>query len=278
MIPQTLRLQDNSSKPVLDDSDYYQPICSIADKTVSDLSNEEGNRLLVFPYSFQECKDKVEQQLIFSIQPQWKNGQRANTIKTGNIAGFIGIGNVNISISSRFADGGEDYFLHYMLQRVLTLNVFRLMHSTADESVFDFLLYLFPKMLNDALSQGLYKEYQRNGYNDANVRGVIDLNRHLRCNIPFNGCVAYRTREFSHDNHVTELIRHTIEYISTQKHGTAILQNDADTRANVSKIICATPKYKKQDRRQVIRSNTRMVQHPYFTRYTPLQQLCMREY
>ena len=46
------------------------------------------------------------------------------------------------------------------------------------------------------------------------MRGTIDINRHLKLNLPFNGRVAYRTREFSHDNHVTELIRHTIEYIS----------------------------------------------------------------
>lgn len=83
---------------------------------------------------------------------------------------------------------------------------------------------MFPKFLNEALSQGLYKEYKRNEYNDANVRGTIDINRHLRSNMPFNGRVAYRTREFSHDNHVTELIRHTIDYISKSRFGRTLLE------------------------------------------------------
>ena len=108
----------------------------------------------------------------------------------------------------------EDLFLHYMLQKVLCINIVNLLHGTTDKQIFDFLLYLFPKLLNEALVQGIYKEYQRNEYNNANVRGTIDINRHLKLNLPFNGRVAYRTREFSHDNHVTELIRHTIEYIS----------------------------------------------------------------
>lgn len=99
-----------------------------------------------------------------------------------------------------------------------------LSHGTSDEQLFNFLLYMFPKFLNEALSQGLYKEYKRNEYNDANVRGTIDINRHLRSNMPFNGRVAYRTREFSHDNHVTELIRHTIDYISKSRFGRTLLE------------------------------------------------------
>lgn len=276
-----INLKDNTPYIIAGDNvNTYLPLCSIANKPISDLLDEKGNGLLVFPYSFRECKDEVGKQQIFSIQTQWKDCQCTKvTIETGNLAGFIGIGNTNVAICSRFSEStvcGKDYFLHYMLQKVLWLNIFKFIHSTDNESVFDFLLYLFPKMLNDALSQGLYKEYQRNEYNDANVRGVIDINRHLRRNIPFNGCVAYRTREFSHDNHIAELIRHTIEYINTQKKGTSILQNDADTRANVAKIILATPNYKKQNRQQVMKNNVRTIQHPYFTLYTPLQKLCMK--
>lgn len=59
------------------------------------------------------------------------------------------------------------------------------MHGTTDKQIFDFLLYLFPKLLNEALVQGIYKEYQRNEYNNANVRGTIDINRHLKLNFTF---------------------------------------------------------------------------------------------
>lgn len=124
--------------------------------------------------------------------------------------------------------------------------------------------------------QGIYKEYQRNEYNNANVRGTIDINRHLKLNLPFNGRVAYRTREFSHDNHVTELIRHTIEYISKTIFGKALLENDAETRTSVAQIVSATPHYSRQEREKIIKSNLKAINHPYFSRYTPLQKLCLR--
>ena len=44
---------------------------------------------------------------------------------------------------------------------------------------------MFPFYLKKALRQGLYKEYHKQNYNDSNVRGTIDINRHLGKNIPF---------------------------------------------------------------------------------------------
>ena len=93
-------------------------------------------------------------------------------LKTGNLAGYISIDGVPVSIRSRFSNCNEkDFFLQYMLKKVLSLNLFDMKHSTTDECVLDFLLYLFPHYLNDALSQGLYKEYRYKEYNDSNVRG-----------------------------------------------------------------------------------------------------------
>lgn len=135
---------------------------------------------------------------------------------------------------------------------------------------------MFPKLLNEALSQGIYKKYKRNEYNNANVRGTIDMNRHLNSNIPFNGRIAYRTRELSHDNHVTELIRHTIDYISKSKFGRTLLENDSETRTSVAQIISATPNYRRQEREKIVNSNLKVINHPYYYRYTPLQKLCLR--
>ena len=163
-----------------------------------------------------------------------------------------------------------------MLQKVLNINVVSLQHGVNNEQVFDFLLYLFPKLLNDALTQGIYKEYQRNEYNDANVRGVIDINRHIKKNMPFNGRIAYRTREFSHDNNVTELIRHTIEYICTTKFGRELMEINVETRSNVAQILAATTRYKRQDREKVIKNNLKIANHPFYIRYAPLQKLCLR--
>ena len=229
-------------------------------------------------HSFRLCEDEAGKQQLFSLQLQWKEKQCTKVLlETGNMVGFIGMNGKSISIHSRFSKNErEDFFLHYMLSKVLCINIVNLLHGTTDELIFDFLLYLFPRVLNEALLQGIYKEYQRNEYNDANVRGVIDINRHLKMNFPFSGRVAYRTREFSHDNHITELIRHTIEYIGKTKFGKALLEKDEETRRNVAQIISATSHYSRQEREKEIKSNLKVISHPYYSHYAPLQKLCLR--
>ncbi|MGM9803678.1 MAG: McrC family protein [Muribaculaceae bacterium] len=271
---------------VFRDNTKYSPECkpeefllfsSIANRKISDLLDDRGNDLLIYPHSFMQCKDKMGGQYLFTLQTNWKAGKCTEVVlETGNMAGFIGMNGQSISILSRFSKNAEDFFLHYMLQKVLCLNVVNLSHGTTNEQIFSFLIYLFPKFLKEALSQGIYKEYQRKEYNDANVRGTIDINRHLKTNLPFNGRVAYRTREFSYDNHITELIRHTIDYINKTSFGQALLESDAETRASVAQIISATPSYSRQEREKVINSNSRITSHPYYFRYTPLQKLCLR--
>jgi 5-methylcytosine-specific restriction endonuclease McrBC regulatory subunit McrC len=122
----------------------------------------------------------------------------------------------------------------------------------------------------------MYKKYVYHEYNDANIRGVVDVNRHIRLNIPANGKIAYRTREFSYDNSVTQLIRHTIEFIRRKQFGKAVLHNDPDTEGCVQQIIQATPTFQPQQRQAIINENLRPVVHPYYTKYAALQNLCLR--
>lgn len=262
--------KDNSEHLLTENVERLLPF---ANTPVSSLVDDKGKSLLVFPLSFQECEDCIGKQHLFDIAPKGKS----YVVKTGNLAGFIGLNDMYITIRSRFGtENGDDYFLHYMLKKVLSVNLFNLKHTATDEQVFDFLLHLFPYFLNKALVQGLYKEYRRNEYNDCNLRGTIDISRHIRCNMPFNGRVAYRTREFSYDNHVTQLIRHTVEYIRTKRLGEMVLHTNVDTQENVSQIVSATSTYQRQDRLQVIKSNLRPVVHPYYTQYVPLQKLCLK--
>lgn len=272
-------LKDNSKYSVTTDNlNDVLLLQNIANRNISELADEYDNSILIYPYSFKECEDRLGKQQLILLQATW-NGNKCTkaNLETGNVVGFIGINGLSVSIHSRFSrNTDEDFFLHYMLQKVLNINVVSLQHGIKDEQVFDFLLYLFPKLLNDALTQGIYKEYQRNEYNDANVRGVIDINRHIKKNMPFNGRIAYRTREFSHDNNVTELIRHTIEYICTTKLGKELMEINAEIRSNVAQILAATTRYKRQDREKVIKNNLKIASHPFYTRYAPLQKLCLR--
>lgn len=235
----------------VDNIEEYLSLSNIANRTISELLNDSDNDILIYPHSFSQCEDEMGGEYLFSLQTSRKEQQCTKAIlETGNIVGFMGgVNGQSVSIHSRFSKNEEDFFLHYMLQKVLCINVVNLLHGTTNENIFDFLLYLFPKLLKEALSQGIYKEYRRNEYNDANIRGTIDINRHLRTNLPFNGRIAYRTREFSYDNHVTELIRHTIDYIGKNSQGRMLLENDAETHASVAQIISATPSYNKQERK-----------------------------
>ncbi len=262
-----ITVQDNSSKEVnnLDLSDLQK----IADVKIGKLSLDDNPNLLVFPRDLKRYGDEISESSIISIA--------GNKISTGNIMGFVGVNGTQLDIKSRFAYNDEnDYFLHYMLQKVFSINLFDIKHSSANEDIFDFLLYLFPYFLKKALSQGLYKKYRRFEFNDANIRGPIDVNRHIQKNIPFRGTVAYHTRTHSYDNEITQLVRHTIEYIKTKPHGSFVLSGDSDTKDCVSQIMSATGSYKIQERGKIIGKNLRPVRHPYFSAYTALQKICLQ--
>ena len=134
---------------------------------------------------------------------------------------------------------------------------------------------MFPALLKLALRQGVYREYQNFRYNNTKIKGTIDVNKHIIKNVPFMGKVAYSTREYVQDNDITQLIRHTIEFINTQTNGKVVLEVDAETKDNVSRIIQVTPSYNKQARQNVIYNNLKAKIHPYYTGYVALQNLCL---
>ena len=245
----------------------------IADKTIAELCRENEN-LLIFPFSIETSDDRIGESSVMSILNT--DDPEKVRISTGNVMGFIGVGDLQIKIKSRFDSGRDDFLLHYMLQKVLSFNLFDLSHNNEQEDVFDFIMFMFPYFLKSALRQGVYREYQNYRHNDANLKGTIDIGRHIARNVPFIGNIAYSTREYSYDNNMTELIRHTIEFMKTKKYGQAVLNIDKETIENVNTIIEHTPLYSKNDRGSVMSRNLRMKIHPYYTEYRPLQTLCMQ--
>ena len=264
-----IQTKDNSERHLSEtELCHLETLKKLAEPTITNLSLEEHPNLLIFPQDLDVYGDKIGDAHIFEI--------KGEKMVTGNIMGFVGCGNTKVSISSRFAQGKEDYFLHYMLRKVFAVNLFDLKFNSDEESIFDFLIYLFPTFLNRAIQQGLYREYQTRKYNDANVKGRIDISRHIRQNIPFAGKIAYATREYAQDNHLTQLIRHTIEYISHHKYSGNILHNDDETSDAVKTICQATESYSRNERQKVMNQNLRPVSHPYYGEYRPLQQLCLQ--
>ena len=263
-----IQISDNSRKDF--EPKQLEGIRALSGLPIKSIQQNGNPNLLVFPHSLSDCPDKIQDSMIFTIEGE-------NTLVTGNIMGFVGYKNTRLRIHSRFAKTDEqDFFLHYMLQRVFAVNLFDLNYTSDQTSIFDFLIYLFPAFLKRAYRQGLYKEYQTHHYNDTHLRGRIDMAQHIRKNIPFTGNIAYQTREYAYNNDVTQLVRHTIEYIRLHPYANGILQNDADTKEAVNAIVQATPTYNRQERLKVINRNLRPIRHPYYGEYRYLQQLCLQ--
>ena len=260
-----MRITDNNYKGKELNSQHIADLTPIANHSITHLLSENLD-LLVFPQSLEKYLNKP----IFKIE--------GDKLYTNNIMGFGGRNTSKVTITSRLAkDDKNDFFLHYMLQKVLATNIFNFEQSpNNEETIWDFWLYLFPYCLKKAYAQGLYKAYQRKQYNDANVKGTIDVKRHLLKNLPFAGKIAYTTKEHSYDNPLSQLIRHTIEYLRTHPIGNALLNIDAEMRTMVSQFVFHTQNtYNKNARRKVIMANAKPFVHPYLTEYAPLQKICL---
>lgn len=259
-----IQIADNNYKGVSIDKSDIENIKQFANKKIKYL--KENNLFILSKNSF---KDDIENSDIIELD------EVNNKIYSNNIMGFIGYNDTQIKITSRFTPNSDkDYFLHYMLQKVFYSNIFNWEYTTERDYSFDFLIYMFTYFFQKAIRQGIFKSYQKREYNDANVRGVIDINRHIKNNIPFNGKIAYNTREYSYDNNITQLIRHTIEYINTKSKG--ILNINEDIKSGVFQIIEATKRYDKNKRQSIINKNLKKLNHPYFYEYEPLRKICIQ--
>ena len=261
-----MRKTDNHYKIAREDfvAEFPNLSQALLDRTLDNLSREDN--IFIFPNDLMNSPDlDKDQKILETVNPK---------IKTGNVIGFLGCDQERLTISSRFSDESNDHFLHYLLQKVLNINLTSLdVGLSLEDKLYQLLIYLFPKYLQAALRKGLYKEYQRFSHNDSHVKGVIDVGNHLKRNVPFMGNVAYTTREFTYDNPLMQLIRHTIEYIKIQKSFGALLDSN---RENMAEIVRVTPSYKLADRAKIIRMNkTKSIRHAYFREYRKLQELCL---
>ena len=259
-----LKIKDNQ---FISKEDFYEVksvVNRVADRTLEQLEHEG---VFVFPEGLKDTEDLSKEQMILQSYN--------DSIITGNVMGFLGVGDERIVIESRFSKGENDYFFQYLLERVLDFPNFINLETNAnqDDKLFNLLLFLFPRYLSQATRKGLFKTYIRNQYNDGNVKGSIDVARHIKKNTPFVGNIAYSQREYSYDNYLIELIRHTIEYIKGKPAGRMLLN---PVKEEVKTVVLATPNYKAGDRRKIIDANRKnVVRHAYYHEYRALQQLCI---
>ena len=266
----------------------FQDLQTVAGKSLQELCKQNAN-LLVFPDCLKSGDDKIEELSICELagSPKYSDESKIENvdnvkIKTGNLMGFVGFGGKDnhgtlVEIRSRFTKNNEqDHFLHYMLEKVFRINLFNLNYSHSRNDGLDLLYLVFPYFLKKALRQGLLRKYQTYKRNDSAVKGVIDISRHIKYNTPFNGKIAYNYREYSADNHVTQLIRHTIEFLKQKPIGKNILSNDKGAMLAVKQITEVTQEtYSFHAREKIIHKNLKGENHPYYSDYKPLQKLCV---
>lgn len=259
-----LKIKDNSQVKKERFSTIGDLTDRIADKTFEQLEREG---VFIFPEIIKDMEDLTKEQMIL---------QTINdTFRSGNVMGFLGCGDERLIIESRFCGESEDYFFQYLLDKVLDFPNIVDLESDAnrDNRLFNFLLFLFPYYLKTAMRKGLFKRYVRHKYNDGNVKGTIDVAGHIKKNTPFTGNIAYSQREFSYDNSLMELVRHTIEFIKGKPYGSNLLLK---VKEEVKLVINATPGYEAYDRQRIIEENKKnTVRHAFFREYLALQRLCL---
>ena len=112
-----LTLTDNTTK-TFSLSEYKSGLPNlrkIANKTIGDLQTESG--ILIFPPKVEDTDDDIKDHVIFNLTED----DNSFSIKTENIMGFIGKGETELNICSRFTHKKDesvseqkDFFLHYM--------------------------------------------------------------------------------------------------------------------------------------------------------------------
>ena len=259
-----VKIKDNSLSSKSLFSSVPNIVQQILNKNMMDLEREG---IFVFPALLKDLEGLSKEQIILSSE--------SNNYRSSNVMGFLGYGQEKLIIESRFSKEKHDYFFRYLLENVLDLPHIIDLDSNLnkDSTVLDLYIFLFPYYLKRAMRKGIYKIYVRKEYNDGNVKGTINIPRYIKMNTPFVGNISYSQREFSYENYVVQLIRHTIEFIKKNKIGYSLIGTVLD---EVNEVIRSTPNYIQLDRVNIINENkTKPIQHAYYKEYRELQRLCI---
>ncbi|MFC4984826.1 McrC family protein [Salinicoccus siamensis] len=197
-------------------------------------------------------------------------------LKSSNLLGFFGNSGDALSIVSRFDDSRNNYFLQYMLSKVYGITPLNFSTGMKSNTGFlDFMVLLFPSILNKALAKGIYKEYQVKRHNNSALKGKIEVARHIKTNVPFTGNISYTNREYSYDNPVIQLIHHTIQFIKHHRRYHRILTASHSTYENIRMIESVATSINGSMEKLIELNRRNVVKHVYYKEYEQLQKLCI---
>lgn len=207
---------------------------------------------------------------------------KSRWINTGNCMGVIRLRvseqlTVQIEIGSRFdKDHEKPYFLTYLLSKVFGGSVIDKVDAGIDDMWDMLLAFVFRRRLLEAGAVGLFRQYRTFHHNDARIRGRIDVDRHLRQNVPFLGNVAYSTHEITFDNPTNHLIRHA--WTKVNQKWPNLMTGDSGLTDLRHQLKQSTPSWHPGRILDCVRrkENRRPIKHPYFQSiYEPLRQLSL---
>lgn len=201
-IPKEEELSTNDLRQICNNTDDNRESLFIAlcDRILSEVRRKRPD--VLFDSEVQTDDKGVE---VFS----YYNGE----LWTGGYVGTINVNinnyNITVNLRSRF-DDDNSRFLMYIFLKSFNGNgkIYKEMTISGNkEKTWDLLLMiLFVRYLHEAFKKGIYKQYQEFEHNDSNVKGRIDISRHIKENILFNGKICYTTREFTVNNPINQLI------------------------------------------------------------------------
>jgi 5-methylcytosine-specific restriction enzyme subunit McrC len=241
---------------------------------------EEWSELGVTVFKGHGKDDGSKKAAVYNLSSEDEN--RRIKISTSNSMGVIRLrdkhhgGSLQIEIGSRFDTGQNQFFLAYLLSKVFGGSLVDSVDLSKD-SLWDMLLaFAFRRLFLEAGKIGLFKQYRTFQHNDMRLRGRIEVARHLRQNVPFQGKVAYATHEISYDNPTNHLIRHALVKIMS-KWGW-VLSGDSRLARLSREISERTPSWSKNEVFACVakKENRMPIRHPFFqSAYEPLRKLSL---
>lgn len=205
-------------------------------------------------------------------------GYYGSEYRVQKYVGVISDGKYQINIGSRFDRSENQYFLQHVFATAFDEKgkIFEKMSiSGSTQAIWDFLLLLqFFRQLKKAMRKGMFRKYRQFSYNDSNVKGQIDIARHIKENAMLsNGRIAYNTREYTVNNYYNMLFLRAFDKMQ-KKYPHAIksfIANSSDIKSAIAFLKNGNPEYGSVSDRALLRETDRKIVHSVYRSYEQLR-------
>ncbi len=193
------------------------------------------------------------------------------------IPGIKGGIDTEITIESRLdcEETDRKYFLISLLSRGRLNRAFGDSRVGAeDDDVFKFLImFMYINALEEAVRGGFYKEYVKHKRNDLNVRGRIDVSRHIKENSLYRDRIAYEYGEQTYDNPVNRLILAAADVLKKYNINDFLPVNLKNTLAVLRQQIFG---YSFLSAAEIGKAASKPITKSFYIKYEELRRVCLK--